>query len=92
MKLRVLDLFSGIGGFSVGLERTGRFETTAFCEPDDYASEVLKKHWPAIPNIKCGVVGLNSLLRVRWITPAAVIYGWRWSSHWTCVSKRLSVS
>ena len=63
MKLRVLDLFSGIGGFSVGLERTGRFETTAFCEPDDYASEVLKKHWPAIPNIKCGVVGLNSLLK-----------------------------
>ena len=31
-KLRVLDLFSGIGGFSLGLERTGGFETAAFCE------------------------------------------------------------
>ena len=31
-KLRVLDLFSGIGGFSLGLERTGGFETVAFCE------------------------------------------------------------
>ena len=33
-KLKVLDLFSGIplGGFSLGLERTGGFETAAFCE------------------------------------------------------------
>ena len=30
--LKVLDLFSGIGGFSFGLERTGGFETAAFCE------------------------------------------------------------
>lgn len=32
--LKVLDLFSGIGGFSLGLERTGGFETVAFCEID----------------------------------------------------------
>ena len=30
-KLKILDLFSGIGGFSIGLERTGKFETIAFC-------------------------------------------------------------
>ena len=47
--LRVLDLFSGIGGFSLGLERTGGFETVAFCEIYPYAQKVLKKHWPDVP-------------------------------------------
>ena len=45
-KLKLLDLFSGIGGFSLGLESTGGFETVAFCEFDKHAREVLKKHWP----------------------------------------------
>ena len=45
-KLNVLDLFSGIGGFSLGLEATGGFETKAFCELDKYCKSVLKKHWP----------------------------------------------
>ena len=49
MKLRVLDLFSGIGGFSLGLERTGGFETVAFCEIDPFCREVLAKHWPDVP-------------------------------------------
>ncbi len=48
-KLKVLDLFSGIGGFSLGLERTGGFETVAFCEIDPYCRKVLKKHWPEVP-------------------------------------------
>lgn len=48
-KLRVLDLFSGIGGFSLGLERTGGFETVAFCEIEPYPRAVLKKHWPHVP-------------------------------------------
>lgn len=48
-KLRVLDLFSGIGGFSLGLERTGGFETVAFCEIDPYCQAVLWKHWPDVP-------------------------------------------
>jgi len=47
--LKVLDLFSGIGGFSLGLERTGGFETVAFCEIDKKARLVLKKHWPSVP-------------------------------------------
>ena len=46
--LRVLDLFSGIGGFSVGLERTGGFVTIAFCEINLWCRKVLKKHWPSV--------------------------------------------
>ena len=50
MKLKVLDLFSGIGGFSLGLERTGGFETVAFCEIDGFCRKVLAKHWPTVPS------------------------------------------
>lgn len=48
-KLRILDLFSGIGGFSLGLERTGGFKTVAFCEIDPFCRRVLAKHWPEVP-------------------------------------------
>jgi DNA (cytosine-5)-methyltransferase 1 len=46
--MRLLDLFSGIGGFSLGLERAG-YRTVAFCEIDPFCRAVLKKHWPDVP-------------------------------------------
>lgn len=46
--LSVLDLFSGIGGFSLGLERAG-LKTMAFCEIEPFCQKILKQHWPNIP-------------------------------------------
>ena len=45
----LLDLFSGIGGFSLGLERSGAFKTVAFCEIEPFCRQVLGKHWPEVP-------------------------------------------
>ena len=44
----VLDLFSGIGGFRLGLEQAG-MRTVGFCEIDSFCHAVLHKHWPYIP-------------------------------------------
>ena len=46
--MRVLDLFSGIGGFSLGLHWAG-MHTVAFCERDPWCRSTLARHWPGIP-------------------------------------------
>jgi DNA (cytosine-5)-methyltransferase 1 len=48
MKLQVLDLFSGIGAYALGLERAG-MKVAAFCEIDPFCRRVLRKHWPDTP-------------------------------------------
>lgn len=45
--VRVLDLFAGIGGLSLGLERAG-FSSAAFCEIDPFAQKVLAKNFPGV--------------------------------------------
>ena len=47
--LKHLDLFSGIGGFSLGLESAGLVETVAFCDFDQYCQQVLNKNFPSVP-------------------------------------------
>ena len=47
--LKHLDLFSGIGGFSLGLESAGLVETVAFCDFDKYCQQVLNKNFPNVP-------------------------------------------
>jgi DNA (cytosine-5)-methyltransferase 1 len=48
-KLKHIDLFSGIGGFSLAFEATQKIETVAFCEIEEYPQKVLKKNFPNVP-------------------------------------------
>jgi DNA (cytosine-5)-methyltransferase 1 len=48
---RVLSLFAGIGGFDLGLERTGGFKTVAVSEINPYASRVLHLRFPDAENV-----------------------------------------
>jgi DNA (cytosine-5)-methyltransferase 1 len=50
MKHKLLDLFSGIGGFSLGAEANG-IPTVAFVEKDPFCQKVLRKHWSNTPII-----------------------------------------
>ncbi len=45
----ILDTFAGIGGFSYGMEKTGRFKTVGFIELNPYPCKILKRHWPGVP-------------------------------------------
>jgi DNA (cytosine-5)-methyltransferase 1 len=49
MKIKILDLFSGIGGISLGLERTGGFKTVGLCEIEPFCRKILAHHWPGVP-------------------------------------------
>ena len=49
MTLRILDTFSGIGGFSLAAMWLGGFETVQFVEVDPFCRRVLRKHWPDTP-------------------------------------------
>lgn len=49
--MRTLDLFSGIGGFTLGLEKSNYFKTTCFCEIEPHCQRVLKKNYPNVPII-----------------------------------------
>ena len=67
--LTVGSLFSGIGGFDLGLERAG-MKVIWQSEIDPFATKVLKKHWPEVPNY-------GDIKRINWgdIVPPDVICG-----------------
>jgi len=50
--IRVFDICSGIGGFSLGLHATGGYKTVGFCEFDEYCQTILKKNFPDVPIFK----------------------------------------
>lgn len=49
--MRFLDLCTGIGGFSLGLEWAG-MECAGQVEIDPFCTKVLEKHWPHVPRWK----------------------------------------
>jgi len=73
--MKVLDLFSGIGGFSIGLEKAG-FETVAFCEIEEYPRGVLKRHWPDIPIYRDVRELTGEQLRADGIIPDVIVGGY----------------
>jgi DNA (cytosine-5)-methyltransferase 1 len=73
--LRHLDLFSGIGGFSLGLESTSGFETVAFCEIEKFPRKILKKHWPNVKQYKDIKELTNEQLETDGIIPIDIITG-----------------
>lgn len=46
--MNVLSLFSGVGGFDLGLENAG-MKTIYQCEWDKHATTILERHWPTVP-------------------------------------------
>ena len=49
--MRLLDLFSGIGGFSLAAEWVwgDELEIVGFCEIEKYAQKILSKNFPSVP-------------------------------------------
>lgn len=70
MSLSVLSLFAGIGGIDLGLERTGKFQTVAYSEIDDYACTIMQRHFP-------NAVNIGDMTQIDWTTvqPVDVIVG-----------------
>ena len=52
--VRHIDLFSGIGGFSLAAQWVwgDDHEIVCFCEMDPFCQGILKKHWPGVPIVE----------------------------------------
>jgi DNA (cytosine-5)-methyltransferase 1 len=70
MTWRMLDLFSGIGGFSLAAQWCwgDDLEIQAFVEIDKFCQKVLKKHWPEVPIIE-------DITKVEWVVADTAEYG-----------------
>lgn len=58
----MIDLFSGIGGFSLAANWVWGEELSiqCFCEIDNFCQKVLKKHWPEVP---C----YDDIKKIQWV-------------------------
>jgi DNA (cytosine-5)-methyltransferase 1 len=65
--MKHIDLFSGIGGFSLACEWAG-IETICFVEIDKFCQKVLKKHWPDVPVVE----DVNDVEEIKRIVAHAV--------------------
>ena len=74
--LALLDLFSGVGVYSLGLERTGGFETVAFCETNAFCRRILRKHWPDVAIYEDARNLTGDRLRTDGIVPDWIVAGW----------------
>lgn len=70
--MNVISLFTGVGGFDLGLERAGH-RIVGQCEADANARKVLRRHWPDVP-IHEDVSGLDA----EWCERVRLLPG-RWS-------------
>jgi DNA (cytosine-5)-methyltransferase 1 len=73
--MKVLSLFSGVGGFDVGLENAG-MQTVFQCEWDKHANTILNKHWPHVPKWE----DVSTLTGKHIVTHAPVIDVVAWGS------------
>lgn len=87
-KLKMLDLFSGIGGFSLAASWTGKIETVAFCEIDIFPQKVLKKHWPNVPIFEDVRTLTNEALNERGIERVDIITGGFPCQPFSCAGKQ----
>ncbi len=68
--MKHVDLFSGIGGFTLAAHWAG-FETVCFCEADDERRAFLQRRWPGIPIYD----DINTFPAERYIGPAILTAG-----------------
>jgi DNA (cytosine-5)-methyltransferase 1 len=73
--MKVLSLFSGVGGFDIGLENAG-MQTVFQCEWDKHANTILNKHWPQVPKWE----DVSTLTGKHILTHAPVIDVVAWGS------------
>ncbi len=74
-KMRVLDLFSGIGAYALGVERAG-MKVVAFCESEEFPRRVLRKHWPEVPIYEDVRTLTADTLRRDGIAVDVIVGGW----------------
>jgi DNA (cytosine-5)-methyltransferase 1 len=71
--MKVLSLFSGVGGFDLGLEAAG-METVFQCEWDKHATKILERHWPNVP--KWGDVSTLTAAHILSVAPVVDVVAW----------------